>query len=364
MSSDSNLYVVRAIETSDLEGFFALAEISGAGFTSLQANKEYLKDYIEASIASFANPDVEQSQKFLLVLEEVSSGMIIGCAAVKTKIGRDRPFVDFVMKDGRGYPVRDVRHAVYLDPENSFDGATEVGSLFMHPEYRKTGLGRYLAKARYLLIGTAPDVFSSPIIAELRGNQDENGKSPFYTSVHKARLQKTFEEADEFITHADDDGMKAVIPTSPIVIENLPPEARKSIGQPHQSGLGAYHLLLKEGFSSTEVVDLFDVGPIMMADFGDLATISESQRVNLNIKGGLAKPTFMMVSNIDLAGFRAIIGEFETDKKSVSLSAEAALVLKENDGCEVMAWCPPNLPKNASSQVRQYRLAQNEKVHS
>ncbi len=364
MSSISGLYVVRAIDPSDLEGFFALAQISGPGFTSLQPNMEYLKRYIDASMESFANPDVKKSQKFLLVMEEVNTGKVVGCAAVKTKIGIERPFVDFVMKDGRGNPTKDVRNALYLDPDHAFDGATEVGSLFMHPDHRKGGLGRYLAKSRYMLIGTAPEVFSSPIIAELRGNQDASGKSPFYSSVHKARLQKTFEEADEFITHADDEGMKAVIPTAPIVIENLPPEAHKAIGQPHESGVGAYHLLMKEGFSQTEIVDLFDAGPIMSASFEDLATIRESRNVRLNIKSIPIDPKLMMVSSTKLSSFRAVIGEFECDETSVSLNVQAATALTENDGANVRYWTRPDEHKHIGlRRDERGSISKTEKVY-
>lgn len=338
MSTSPEIHVVRPIEASDLEGFFALAEISGPGFTSLQTDRKYLSEYIQASEESFANPDVNLAQKFLLVMEEVSSGKIIGCAAVKTKIGTQTPFVDLVMKDGRGEPVNDERQAVYLDPASTFDGATEVGSLFMHPDHRKGGLGRYLAKSRYLLIGTSPEVFSSPIIAELRGMQDVDGKSPFYTHQHRDRLQKTFEEADEFITNADTEAWKSVVPTSPIVVENLPPQVRDCIGQPHRSGVGAYHLLRKEGFVKTGVVDLFDAGPIMMSDFENISTIRESVDCRLNIKGQVQSSDTVMIGVDSLSNFRAVIGSFESESERVSVTAEAAIALNVQDGSQVKSW--------------------------
>jgi len=81
---------------------------------------------------------LEEPHKYLLGLFDLRANRLIGCAAVKTQIGKDCPFINFDIK-GDG-PEQ------CLQASSRFTGATEVGSLFLHPDYRADGLGRYLAK--------------------------------------------------------------------------------------------------------------------------------------------------------------------------------------------------------------------------
>ena len=80
-----------------------------------------------------------------MVMVDVSKDRLIGCAAVKTQIGKDSPFINFDLRgDGESQVLR---------ASSRFTGTTEVGSLFLHPDYRDSGLGRYLTKVAY---GAAP----------------------------------------------------------------------------------------------------------------------------------------------------------------------------------------------------------------
>ncbi|MFC7290658.1 arginine N-succinyltransferase [Hirschia litorea] len=352
MNSGIGAYVIRPIEPSDLDGFYGLAEISGPGFTSLQTDRDYLEKYIFESVSSFAEPKSDQPQKFLLVMEEVKTGAIVGCAAVKTKIGQTRLFIDLAMKNARGQIVHDPNDAVYLDPYCAFDGATEVGSLFMHPDHRMGGLGRFLAKSRYLLISIAPDIFSSPIIAELRGCQNDEGVSDFYDSIHKQRLGKTFLEADAFITHADNTGIESTIPSGPILIDNLPKQARGAISKPHRSGVGAYHLLLREGFTHTGMVDLFDVGPIMSASVENIKTIQETITRKLCVKGTPQNVDLAIVSTTSLSGFRAIIDKVELSETGVNVSVETMQALGRPEGAMVQFWAGSDKQNKVQSTLQ------------
>ncbi len=363
MNGGVGAYIIRPIEPSDLDGFYGLAEISGPGFTSLQTDRDYLEKYIFESVNSFADPQTDRPQKFLLVMEEVKTGAIVGCAAVKTKIGLSRLFIDFAMKNARGQIVHDVRDAIYLDPYCAFDGATEVGSLFMHPDHRMGGLGRFLAKSRYMLISTAPDVFSSPIIAELRGRQNDNGGSDFYDVVHKQRLGKTFMEADAFITHTDQVGIESTIPNEPILINSLPESARAAISKPHDSGVGAYHLLLKEGFTDTGMVDLFDVGPIMSASVNSIKTIQEMIQCKLDIVDTPTNSELAMISNQSLSNFRALVDMCEISSTRVSSSVQSQQALGAPVGQTVQYWARSNHSRKPRFDTKDAKAQMFGEVH-
>ena len=97
-------YRIRAVREADLDGFFALSELTGTGFTSLQPDREFLARMIAKSVQSFQTPDPDKSQSFLLVMEEAQSGELVGCASVKTGVGGENfKCADFELigSDGR-----------------------------------------------------------------------------------------------------------------------------------------------------------------------------------------------------------------------------------------------------------------------
>src|SRR3546814_11892990 len=70
-----------------------------------------------------------------------------------------------------------------LNLVTDFEGATEVGGLFLHPEKRRDGVGRLLARSRYLFIAMHRRRFGEEVMAELRGRLDEKGSSPFWEGL-------------------------------------------------------------------------------------------------------------------------------------------------------------------------------------
>ena len=105
-----------------------LVQQSSGGLSSLQPRLAFLEDYIETSEASFAGvKDIEIPHKYLLGMFEIRSNRLIGCAAVKTQIGNDSPFINFdIIGDGRDQTLK---------ASSRFQGATEVGSLFLPVSY-------------------------------------------------------------------------------------------------------------------------------------------------------------------------------------------------------------------------------------
>lgn len=321
--------VIRPVKMRDLDALYGLTTLSTGGLTSLQSDKDFLARYIARSEDSFAGAlPIDAAHKFLLVLEIGEA--VIGCAAVKTKIGYDggAPFINFDLSaDGK-----------FLTASDRFAGATEVGSLFLHPDYRKDGYGRYLAKSRYLLIASQPDRFSQTIIAELRGVSG-HGRAPFYDAVFKARLGKTFLDADNLYATTQAKALATITPDNPIHTDNLPPQAAQAMGVPHPSGLGALTLLHREGFCDSRTIDLFDGGPIVAAYREKIATITQSQTGQVSADDALeGDAPLCLIAMEDLQNFRAVLTPARFAKKCAHISPQAYAALGATAHSHIRLW--------------------------
>lgn len=321
--------VIRPVAAPDLDALYGLTTLSSGGLTSLQSDRGFLADYIAKSEASFAGRlPIDAAHKFLLVVEV--GGEVVGCAAVKTQIGYDSgaPFINFDLSpDGK-----------FLTASDRFAGATEVGSLFLHPDFRKDGLGRYLAKSRYLLIASQPDRFSQTIIAELRGVSG-HGRAPFYDAVFKARLGKSFLDADHLYATTEARALATITPDNPIPTERLPAKAFQAMGTPHPSGLGALTLLSREGFYDSRSIDLFDGGPIVAAYREKITTIVQSKTgraaADQDVTDG---DPICLIAIDDLQSFRAVLTPAKFAKKCARISAESYAALGATAHSHIRLW--------------------------
>jgi arginine N-succinyltransferase len=298
---------------------------SSGGLSSLQPRLNFLKDYIKSSEKSFSQKhNSDQPCKYLLGMYEGVGGKLIGCAAVKTKTGINTPFINFdILGEG------DDQH---LKASSRFMGSTEVGSLYLDPDYRSLGLGSYLARVRYLLMATEPWRFDDCVIAELRGICGING-SPLYDHIFKDKLEKNFMEADTEYFDRNPKSLGDIVPIGKLNTCDMPINVRASLGQPNASGQAAMRLLQSEGFIFTGTVDLFDGGPIMSVHRDTIRTIMNSKVLKAKrqekIKGGV----YSIVTSGDFNNFRAVITKTKLNDDKVNISFEAfdSLNLQKNN---------------------------------
>ncbi len=163
---------VRPARADDLDALLGFAQLTGGGFTNLPPDRAALARRIERSIASFAaDLTGPVDELYLLILEQTSTGRIGGTAAVFSRIGAEWPFYSYKISSasqtsralGRTFSMR------LLNLCTDHDGASEVGGLFLHPDLRTGGLGRLLARSRYLFIAANRARFADCLLAELRG---------------------------------------------------------------------------------------------------------------------------------------------------------------------------------------------------
>jgi len=306
----------------------------------LQPRLEFLEDYINSSEASFSGTkNIEAPHKYLLGMFEINSGNLIGCAAVKTQIGADSPFINFDIQ-GDGLDQK-------LIASSRFKGATEVGSLFLHPDYRKDGLGRYLAKVRYLLIASEPWRFGESIIAELRGICGALG-SPLYDYLFERKLEKTFLQADKEYFDRNPDALGDIVPIGAISTEDFPLEVKAALGQPHASGIGAMRLLQSEGFIFSGTIDLFDGGPIMSVHRDTIRAImdSETSQMVASPSGAQGKPTLIASGKVN--DFRAVLAPAKLSEHGLLVLPDVFKVLGVDQASPIRFWQAP--PKFDATQ--------------
>jgi arginine N-succinyltransferase len=299
---------------------------------------DFLSALISKSETSFERHAPEKSLTFLLVMQTVADGSVVGCASVKTNVGTD----DFMCADfeveARNEPgdsQRRPRRRLVL--KRTLTGYTEVGSLFLHPQHRAHGAGRFLARARYMLMGTCHSLFDRPIVAQLRGCCDPNGMSPFYEEIWRLRLGATYTENDARLAR---EGAKFLLDRYgglEIDLAQLSTAARDVVGRPHDTARGALKLLEQEGFRQSNLVDLADGGPIALAERDGLNSLASASPVELCTSAPSQCGPVSMVSNTSLRHFRACIGPFNLTAGQVAGPAWLREVFEATDNRRVLA---------------------------
>lgn len=271
---------VRPVRTKDLDALMALASLTGGGMTNFPHDRDTLAEKIAWSEASLKAPIAAPDNEFYLLVLETGDGRVMGTASIFSRLGAQWPFYSYklsrvahVSRDlGRTFSTQ-VLHLV-----NDFDGASEVGGLFMHPAARAGGLGGLLARSRYLFIARHRQRFGDLVIADLRG-WVENGTSPFWEAVAGPFFGSGFHEADLHNAMHGNQFIADLMPRYPIYTTMLPAAAREAVGRPHESSVPALKLLEVEGFTHEGYCDIFDGGPTLQARTNEIRTIRQCRSV-------------------------------------------------------------------------------------
>ncbi len=274
------MYVLRPVRMEDLDALVELAELTGFGLTTLPKDRTLLQKRLRASRRAFAEMDEEdpRGQFYLLVLEDTAEGRIVGTSGIVSKVGGFDPFYAYQIRttvhESRMLGVRKEIQALHLVADH--DGPAEIGSLFLHPDHRREDNGRVLSLGRFLLMAESPALFDPTVIAEMRGVVDEAGRSPFWDALGRHFFEMEFPKAD-YLSIVNKQFIGELMPSHPIYLFLLPDEARQVIGRTHEHTRPAWRLLQKEGFEITDLVDIFEAGPIVRCERDAIRTVRESR---------------------------------------------------------------------------------------
>ena len=331
------MLVVRPAGEADIGALMELAQLSGRGFTSLPEDDEVLSERLALSAASFAGTVPPQEAWYTLMIEDLATGIVAGVAGVRAAVGLQRPHFSFRVVTLAQYSsatkTRFDHQALVL--VNECGGWTEVGSLFVRREYRSSGAGGLLARARYLLIAADPHKFSETVMAELRGHFDEHDRSPFWEGVGYKFFRIPFEDADRMITSTDGQFILDLAPRHPIYAELIDPAAHAAIGAVHEAGVPAMALLEHEGFTRSQLIDMFDGGPTVTCPRDTIATIRKSVRWTCEI-GHVPEGAAMLLASDSTANFRAIRAPVTLGEGAARISEEAAAALAIEPGATLL----------------------------
>ena len=271
---------VRPVRSDDFEAVYEMAKLTGGGFTNLPADRGTLVEKLIRSEEGFGrDADGPGPDLFMFVLENVDTDQIRGTCQVFGQVGTESPFYSYRISTltqtskALGRTFRNEMLTLVTD----FDGCSEVGGLFLHPEARAGGLGMLLARSRYLFMKRHRARFANKVLAELRGVMDMQGGSPFWDGIAGRFFGMGFAEADEFNATHGTQFIADLMPKTPIYTAMLSESARAVMGVPHPSGRAALRMLEAEGFRYEGYIDIFDGGPTVSAPIDQVRTVRESR---------------------------------------------------------------------------------------
>lgn len=328
-------HVVRAASPADLDAIYRMAKRTGGGFTNLPPDRAALAARLDRAYEAFArDADTPNDDRFVFVLEDTLRGAIIGTCQIFARVGSPLPFYSYRLGAMTQHSTELDRtfRAEMLSLCTDLDGTSEVGGLFLLPGERAGGIGKLLARSRYLFIAMHRARFADRTIAELRGAHDETGNSPFWDGVAGRFFGMSFREADQFNAVRGNQFIADLMPKHPIYTAMMPESAAAVIGVPHASGRAAMRMLENEGFAYDGYIDIFDGGPTMIAATDRIVTVRDSRVRTVAAIAAHPAASACLVATGRLAAFRATCAQMAEVAGNLVIDPEAARVLRLSVG--------------------------------
>jgi len=339
------MWIVRAVCIDDIDALFRLAQSATKGLTSLQLDKARLLDRVEQSTFAFSRTGVSpRGEPYVLVLLNTETDELVGTSTVYAKTGGYQPLYAYrrVESDHRSDLLGVSQHRERLDLERIHDGPTEIGSLFLRGLYRGEGRGRWLSLARFALISMMPHRFADRVIAQMRGRANADGSIPFWDAVAGRFIPVDFAIADAMSTISKQ-FIEEMMPQHPIYLELLERNIREGIGHVHQETEPAVAMLKAEGFTGTDLFDIFDAGPVISAETKAIKAVERTRnftvgRVVNHLDGETTK---MMIASSN-GGFTSLLADVRLNGETVDLVQQDARELQIESGstCWLMSLKP------------------------
>ena len=327
---------VRAARAEDVDDLYRLAEQAGAGLTNLPPEREALEERLRHSVSAIGAGAGGPVCPLMLVIEDPER--VRGTAMMLPRVGEDWPFYSYkisrISQTSRAHG-KSISYRM-LNLVNDFEGHAEVGGLLVDPSLRGTGGGRLMARSRYMFIAEHRELFGECVVSELRGVQDDEGRSPFWEAVGRRFYDMDFEAADRLNGVEGNQFIADLGPKFPIYINLLPEDAQAVIGELHRDSRRAYELLVEEGFRDEDYVDIFDAGPTIYASINELKAVRENRET---VVLGLAEVSEGAVDSLVSFGrgldFRAGRGSLHVAEGGVMMEPRLAETLGVKAGDQV-----------------------------
>ena len=339
------MFVARPIARDDLAAVLALSELTGTGLTTLPADHDRLLSRIERSMASFEGTATQAEECYMFVLVDVASDRVAGISAIEAAIGLAEPWYNFhvgtLVHASRALGVYTAVPTLFLG--NDHTGHTELASLFVDQRFRQGKSGALIAKSRLLFIAEFAERFAPKVIAEMRGQLGEDGKSPFWEGLGRHFFAMEYSTADYLTGIGQKAFIAELMPRHPVYLNLLPRAAQEAVAIVHDDTRPARTLLEQEGFRYEGHVDIFDAGPTLECYRENIHAVRHSQLLPVHLDDDDPVPDTLtdevpwLVANRRFAGWRSILASAAPRIDHFPLLPHAAKALDVAEGDIVRA---------------------------
>ncbi len=277
------MLIIRLATENDIPAIMGFAEILHGKLNSLPMDKDVITHKIQRSCSSMQKNIISlHNELYFFVMEDVSKKQVVGCAAIDASVGL-KPFYAYRISQFEHISTGlDFRRTVkLLELNTDLDGATELGSLYLLPEYRKKNNAKLLSYSRLLFLTIFPERCSDRVFADIRGYCEANEEPPFWKHVIKSFMPFEFAEADKLTGLEQRQFIIDLMPKSPIYIHLLHPDAQAAIRRAHPTAEPAKKMLEAQGFHSHEYVNIFDAGPTVTTFTNNIRIMNEKKMVKV-----------------------------------------------------------------------------------
>lgn len=332
------MFIIRPIKEDDLNALMSLLKDSGHGLTSLPKDQNIIKNKIIHSVRSFEHRgERPNGEAYLFVMEELFTGKIVGVSGIISKIGGFEPYYFYRLQE-ETYTSKMLdreKKIRTLHFEATHSGPAEICSLFLAPEYRNSQNGRFLSLSRFLFMCEDRKYFEDEVIAEMRGQVNDHGESPFWNAVGNHFFDIDFVKAD-YLTLKSKKFIDELLPKYPLIVELLPKDAQEVIAEVHPHTVPARRILEQEGFTFSGLVGVFEPGPVLVANLDDVRTVKENKKVTVGevSEEKISSNTFIITTSEKK--FRACLGQVELlEDGKAKIPAVVATALKVRLGDKI-----------------------------
>lgn len=329
---------VRPVQPIDLEQLEHLASSACPILHSLPADHDMLTERLSHSVHSFnEEASVPGDELYCLVMEDTSTGQLLGTASIIASAGQSEPFYTYrneiIVHASRELKINNRVRALTLCHE--LTGNTQLSSFCVSPEIANTNYPALLSRTRLLLIATHPERYSEDLFAVLPGVSDEAGYSPFWENVGHKFFGLEFRQAEFLSGGRNKTFIAELMPHHPLYVPLLSDDAQAAMGQLHPGSTLPFSILADEGFESKRFIDIFDAGPVMTAKRGLCRSIHHSQTCTVAL-GTAQGEEWFLVCNTAITQFRAMLVKLPAKPgDSVVLDPHIAALLEIDVGDEI-----------------------------
>lgn len=337
------MFIIRQPTEADIDDILEVARHLDT--VNLPAKREYVSGIVDLAIRSFDGKLPPAEREYLFVLEDQSSGAVIGTSIIHAQHGTMRaPHIYFsILKDERYSETLDsfFRHQC-LRLGYDYDGFTEIGGLILLPSYRgrKERLGTLLSYSRFLYIAKHRDWFRDEVISELLPPLSKDGTSRLWEHLGKRFTGLTYQEAD-LLSNDNKEFIRSLFPHSLIYTSLFPDDVKELIGKVGEETRGVEKILTKIGFRFANQIDPFDGGPHFKAMTNEISLVRDAREYTVDLVTEADDSMPWAIVTVEQGGFRSLgTRVIPAGPKRLGVPAAACRQLDLEKGSSVWAVLP------------------------